>query len=175
MKLQPDTEQVADPFFAAVRRRHPDVDLVVLPPVPPRPAEADPVPDDVVASTLVRTATAAEQLWATIVPESTERPGARLAYGSRPDSIRAVARIVTHRDDGFEVLVSLRHQLEAHGWEIRRPPGEVERITGVLEGLDVAASYAEEAGVLIFTLSSESQQVGNARARALVRSQAGGA
>ncbi len=32
MELRPPTEPIDDPFFAALRRRHPDVDVVLLPP-----------------------------------------------------------------------------------------------------------------------------------------------
>jgi len=40
MELRPPTEPIDDPFFAAVRRRHPDVDVVLLPPPdPPTPEQ----------------------------------------------------------------------------------------------------------------------------------------
>ncbi|MDQ4054252.1 MAG: hypothetical protein M3237_16320 [Actinomycetota bacterium] len=41
MELRPPTEPTNDPFFAAVRHRHPEVDIVLLPPPePPAPAQA---------------------------------------------------------------------------------------------------------------------------------------
>ncbi len=188
MRLQPPGTPIADPFFAAVRRRHPDIDLVMLPAglpglpaLPPAEVGTEQVPDEVVASTLVRVATLATQLWAATVPESTERPTAVLSYGADPGSVHSLARITTRRPDGFEVLVSLRHELESRGWQVRRAPGAIERLTGVLHPstgsgqakLDLTASYAEASGALVFALSSGSLTVGKDRARDLVRAQAG--
>ena len=45
MELRPPGTPIDDPFFAAVRRRHPDVDLVVLPPDAPEEEPAATVDD----------------------------------------------------------------------------------------------------------------------------------
>lgn len=174
MKFLRSGEPIADPFFAAVRRRHPDVDLVMLPPEPAL-ADDDRVDDDAVSASLIRVATQAKHLWAAIAPGAAQEPEARLDYGAGPASVRAIARISVLRADGYEVLVRLRHELESHGWEIRRPAAPIERLTAVFtstgsarrEDLDVAASYAEETGVLTFSLSAGSLVVGVDRARAL--------
>ncbi|MDP2774511.1 MAG: hypothetical protein Q8O61_13240, partial [Nocardioides sp.] len=159
-----------------VRRRHPDVDVVVLPPEPPPvpPETPELTTDDEVAATLIRVATLARQLWARAARESTESPEARLAYGNGPESVRATARAVTRRDDGFHVLVALRHELETNGWEVTRPPGAVERMVGHLDDLTVSASYAEATGALLFEVSAESLPVGAPRARELTRPTGGG-
>lgn len=174
MKFLRPGEPIADPFFAAVRRRHPDVDIVMLPPEPPV-GDAEPVADDVVRASLIRVTTQAEHLWAAIAPEAVEDPEARLHYGAGPASVRATARVSASRDDGYEVLVRLRHELESHGWEVRRPGGSVERLTAIFEELDVTASYAEPSGALMLSVSAESLPVGADRARELtgVRRQRG--
>ncbi|MFA6574013.1 MAG: hypothetical protein WCS84_01230 [Nocardioides sp.] len=180
MELQPLSDPLGDPFFDAVRRRHPDVDVVVLPPSPP-PGSAvplEPVVDEEVGATLIRVATLAKLLWASAARESTEPPEARFAYGNGPGSVRATARVATRRDDGFHVLVALRHELETDGWEVTRPPGAspsaVERMVGHLDDLTVSASYAEATGALLFEVSSGSLPVGAPRARELTRPSGGG-
>lgn len=179
MEPRPLSDPLGDPFFDAVRRRHPDVDIVVLPPVPP-PLPADPlgsvepVGDDEVAATLIRVATLARQLWATAARESAAEPQSRLSYGAGPGAVRATARVATRRDDGFHVLVALRHDLETNGWEVTRPPGAVERLLAHLDDLTVSASYAEGSGALLVEVSSGSLAVGADRARALTRPAGGG-
>ncbi len=158
-----------DPFFAALHRRHPDVDLVVLPPETPR-RERDVVPGDEVAETLIRVAVQARHLWSAAAPEALERPEARWSYAADPGAVRAVARLTSRRADGFPVLVSLRHELESHGWEVSRPPGAVERLVAFLDELELTASYAES-GVFVLGLSSSPLYVGADRARDLVRDQ----
>lgn len=174
MELQPLSDPLGDPFFDAVRRRHPDVDLVVLPPVPASPASLEPVGDDDVAASMVRVATLARQLWASAARESTAVPQGRFTYGAGPGTVRGTARLATRHDDGFHVLVALRHELETHGWEVTRPPGAVERMVGRLDDLTVSASYAESTGAFLFEVSSESLPVGEARARELTRPVGGG-
>lgn len=176
MELKPLSDPLGDPFFGAVRRRHRDVDIVVLPPVP-LPASAVPlvpVGDDEVAATLIRVATLARQLWAGVARESTDTPVGRFAYGTGPGTVRGTARLATRRDDGFHVLVALRHELETHGWEVTRLAGAVERMVGRLDDLTVSASYAEGSDALLLEVSSESLPVGEARARELTRPAGGG-
>lgn len=176
MELRPLSEPLGDPFFDAVRRRHPDVDIVVLPPVPaPVPSgSVEPVADDEVAATLIRVATLARQLWASTARDSAVEPQARLAYGTGPGTVRATARAATRRDDGFHVLVALRHELETHGWEVTRPPGAVERLLAHLDDVTVSASYAEGSGALLLEVSSDPLAVGAEQARSLTRPAGGG-
>lgn len=167
MQLRPSTAPITDPFFAALRRRHRDVDVVLVPTRPPG-AVPDPVSDDDVAGALARVATETRLLWAAVVPDADDEPDVRFGFGADPASVRAVARVVAHRDDGFEVLVRLRHELESHGWALHRPPGAgVERLSGVLDDLDLGASYAARSGALLLTVTSESLVVGAGRAREL--------
>ena len=165
---RPD-EPIRDPFFRELRRRHPEIDLVMLPPEgPPAPADAD--AEQAAAEELIRVGTQARQLWSAIAPEAIDGPEVRYRFGRDAASVRAVSTLTTRRDDGYEVLVRLRHELESDGWDVRRPDGTVERLTGVLDALDVSASYAEALGVLVFTMSGPSVTVGAARARELTAS-----
>jgi hypothetical protein len=168
MELRPSTTPIDDPFFATLRRRHPDVDVVLLPPTGPPGADPESAGEDDVAAALIRVATQTRQLWLAVAPGADDQPDARYGFGADPASVRAVARVVARRDDGLDVLVRLRHELGSHGWELRRPRGAgVERLTGVLDDLDLTASYAEQSGTLILAVSSESMHVGADRAREL--------
>jgi len=163
---EPSNEPIDDPFFAEFRRRHPDVDIVLLPPERP-PGDADPGAEKVAAEALSRVDTQARQLWTAIAPDATEPPEVRYRFGIDPGSVRPVSALTTRRDDGYEVLVRLRHELESAGWDVRRPDGTVERLAGVLDTLAVSASYAEALGVLVFTMTGPSVNVGADRAREL--------
>ena len=168
MEIRPSGAPIDDPFFAVVRRRHPDVDLVVLPP----DDEAQPV-ETVDDATVDRAAELVEAfahtLWVAIAPLSETEPEARLRYGEREAEVRAVARVVDRREDGYAVLVRLRHELELRGWAVRRPPGALERLTAGLAGGRLMATYAEETRVVTLELSSAPLPVGVERARELVR------
>ena len=162
-------ESIDELFFRELRRRHPEIDLVLVPPPrPPAAAEID--ADETAAGELIRVATQARQLWSAIAPGATEEPEARYRFGGDSASVRPVSTLTTRRDDGYEVLVRLRHELESHGWDVQRPDGTVERLTGVLDALDVSASYAEGLGVLVFSMSGPSVTVGAERARDLTAS-----
>jgi hypothetical protein len=166
MEFHRSNEPIDDSFFAEVRRRHPDVDIVLLPPARPLRG-ADPGADEVAAEALTRVSSRARQLWAAIAPDATERPEGRYRFGIDPGCVRPVASLATRREDGYEVLVRLRHELESAGWDVRRPDGTVERLAGVLDTLAVSASYAEALGVLVFTMTGPSASVGADRAREL--------
>lgn len=171
MELRPISDPVGDPFFDVLRRRHPDVDVVLLPPVGP-PGVPEPVPDEVVSATLLRVEAVARGLWTMVAPDSVDRPLPRCTYGTGPDTVRASARLRTQRDDGFHLLVALRAELEADGWAVTRPEGPVERLLGYLDDLTLTASYAEGSGTLLVELVSESLPVGQDRARELTRAPA---
>jgi hypothetical protein len=167
MELRPPGTPIDDPFFAAVRRRHPDVDLVALPP-DEGAGPADPVADTTVARVVELVTEAASELWAAVAPASAVVPETRLRYADREADVRAVARAVEQRTDGFEVLVRLRHELEQRGWSVQRPPGGLERIVAGLDGGLVTASCSES-GTVLLEVSSAALPVGVDRARELVR------
>ena len=165
---------MADPtaaLFSELHRRHPDVDLVILPPDVPVPAD-EPVelaPEDAAARVDRVTATAST-LWSAVDPDGEPpAPTVRWAHADSPDAVRAVARVVAHRDDGFHVLVGLRHELEVRGWAVTRPPRGLERLTGRLDDLTLTASYAEPSGAVVMSVSTGPVLVGAAAAARLVR------
>jgi hypothetical protein len=167
MKLQP-ADAPLDAFFTPVRRRHPEVDIVVLPAAEPTPS-AEPLDEAQVAATLDQVATTAELAGDALGPMATAAPTARWRYGTDDGTVLACARSSTTTADGVGALGALRGALEAGGWRVRRLPGAVERLSGVRGALRVQASYAEDTGALLLEVSSRQMPVGRIRARELVR------
>jgi hypothetical protein len=165
MELRPPDAPL-DAFFAPVRRRHPDVDLVVLPPEQAPPTE--PVDVGEVDATLDRVADTAGRVCEAAL-RSMVSPAAGWGFGPDEGTVVASARAGTTTTDGFGALVALRGELEGEGWRVRRPAGQVERLSAVRGGLRVHASYAEGTGALLLEVRSEPIQVGRTRARELVR------
>jgi hypothetical protein len=166
MELRPPDAPL-DAFFAPVRRRHPDVDLVVLPP-PELAPSTERIDETQVDATLDRvTGTAGRVCEAALRSMGTASAG----WGFGPDegTVVATARAGATTRDGFGALVALRGALEEEGWRVRRLAGEVERISGMRGDLRVHASYAETTGALLLEVRSEPIHVGRARARELVR------
>ena len=172
MELRPPGTPIDDPFFEAVRSRHPDVDLVAVPP-DDTTEPADPVDDATVARVVELVAEAADGLWSAVAPDDDAAPTTRVQFADRESDVRAVARVVASTGDGYAVLVRLRHELEQRGWFVQRPPsrqeGGLERLVAELDGGRLLASYAEGSGALLLELSSAALPVGVERARELVR------
>ncbi len=160
MELQPPTTPLP-PFWAPVRRRHPDVDIVLLPAGEPAPP-GDEVDDQAVQAAVERVNTAVDALGA-------EPPAAaRIGFGPDPGTVVPRVRLASHREDGLATLNRLRDQLVEQGWTVRRPEGGVARLVGTRDDLRVRASYAEQTGSFLLDVSAEPLPVGNVRARQLV-------
>jgi hypothetical protein len=169
MHLTRVTGPIPDPFFEVVRRRHPDVDIVLLPPDDPSPAPVGPPVDDAtVREELARAAALADELWRG-VPESPEpAPEATLTLGPVQGTVQPRARTVRHHLDGHALLVRLKDELVDRGWRVDRIPGPVERLVAAGEQASVNASYAPDHGTFVFELTSPPLHVGPERARTLV-------
>lgn len=172
MELRLPGSPVPDPFFAAIRRRHPDVDLVALPREEPA-APLEPVDEPTLDRVSELVAEAAAALWSAVAPGSGQVPETRLQYAGREADVRAVARVVEKRTDGYALLLRLRHELEQRGWSVQRPPGRqdraLERLVAEQHGGTLVASYAEPSGAVLLELASAPLPVGVERARELVR------
>jgi len=169
MQLTRVTGPIPDPFFEVVRRRHPDVDIVLLPPDEPPPTPVGPPVDDAtVREELARAGALADELWRG-VPEAPEPvPEATLTLGPVQGTVQPRARAVRHDLDGHAMLVRLKDELVDRGWRVDRIPGPVERLVAAGEQASVNASYAPDHGTFIFELTTPPLHVGDARARRLV-------
>jgi hypothetical protein len=166
MEIRPPDAPL-DAFFTPVRRRHPDVDIVVLPALEPAQV-AGPVDRAHADATLDRVRETAARVSGAVLSHTTV-PAAAWAFGPDEGTVVASVRADTTTPNGFSVLVELRGTLERDGWHVRRPPGEVERLVGVRGDVRVQASYAETTGALLLEVRSGPIHVGRSRARELVR------
>ena len=100
MSLRPASGPGGDPFFARVRRRHPDLDLILLPPEAPEaglPLTADPGAEQALADDRATVEDAARKL-------GVDEPSV-LARGTRPGTVRARVRAVRDEPvDGSRVV-----------------------------------------------------------------------
>lgn len=136
-----------DPFWSAVRRRHPDVDLVLL--ARDRPDHPDHSPPRHVAPEVVRTvAAAAHEAWHTVVPLLVERgetglPAVRWALreGGHALLVTKAVRGIGEAG-GADLLAEMAEVLGRRGWRLaptRRGPRPLLRATDGLVDLDAEA------------------------------------
>lgn len=163
MRLLPPDVPVTAPLFAEVRRRQPDVDLVLLPPLErdPGPPPRELTDEDAVALR-ARLADEAVRLW----PTAGAAPTTRLRYGSVEAAVRAEARLAGRPDDTESVVASLRARLADSAPDPAPDPapdaGGADRVTG-------RVTCARTSGLVVLTLTSPEVVVGRPRARAVVR------
>lgn len=153
------------PFWDAVRRRHPEVDVVLLPGREPVGPPGDDVDDQAVRAAVRRVTTAAAALVADLV---TEPPAAaRIGFGPAAGTVVPRVRLTGHREDGLATLDRLRERLGEQGWSVRRPAGGVARLVGRRDDLHLRASYAERTGSFLLEVCTDPMPVGIVRAREL--------
>jgi hypothetical protein len=158
------------PVFAAVRRRHPDVDIVRLPPGQPA---AEPVVQAVLATeqqlanAFDLTTGTATRAWAEAVGDG-QLPDSRFAFGPDEATVTVRARVSTRLD--ASPLMSLAAALAQGGWEeLVQRTGDVSQLFAHRATMQLAASYAAAGGGFVLTASSTPLAVGVDRARELVR------
>lgn len=155
-----------DPMLDAVRRRHPDVDLVVLPPEP-APVSTAVAEDDQFASTIDLVRGLATALWSRLVTTPDEPP-VDPGFGPVPGTVVVRSRHCAIVPDRPHLLTELRDDLQGEGWHFRRPWGAVERLVGERDGVELRGCYAPITGTLLLTLTSAALFVGPDQARRLV-------
>ena len=151
------------PILAAVRRRHPDVDLVLVCDEPAPETDEEPTPEADLTAALERVTAHATGAWASVA-DAGEPLLARLEPGPAENTVVARARAVGVRDDS--PLPVLEQALAAAGWVTGRPSAGLELLAGRRPGVDLLASYAPTA-VVTLTVSSAPLPVGVGRAREL--------
>jgi hypothetical protein len=154
------------PFFAAVRRRHPDVDLVLLPPERSEGERAEPATEQQLANAFDLTTGTATRAWAEAVGDG-RLPESRFAFGPDEDTVTARARVAARLDGS--PLVPLTAALAQAGWDVGQRPGDVSQLFAHRATMQLVASYAAASGTFVLTVSSTPLQVGIERARELVR------
>jgi hypothetical protein len=167
MKLQPPTAPLP-PFFAAVRRRNPDVDIVLLPPEEPGEA-GEPVTDAEVEAVVARMAAVAARAWSDAT-ELPAEPETRVGYGPERGTVVVKTRLMARAADGEQLVEALFSVLADDGWRVARPDGGgVSRFLGRRDDLTIRVSHSEVSGGVVVDVSSDPMPVGIDRARELVR------
>ncbi len=177
---------IGDPLLDTVHRRHPDVDIVVLPPEaaapsPLVPEPATPVGPDAARSARSATAAEAARLWASMLELDPELdpgidPGVatgavrpRLAPGWVPGVVVPTALASTAgaaEADRSRTLSLLAAALD--GWDVQRRPGPVEQLRATRAGAAVRATYAPSTGVVVLEVTGPALAVGDDVAHVLV-------
>ena len=160
------------PFFAAVRRRHPDVDIVLLPPEQraaepaAEPGQREPATERQLANAFDLATGTATKVWAAAVGDG-QVPDTRFAFGDDPASVTARARLAGPLDGS--PLVPLAAALTQDGWELAYRAGDISQLVGRRATMHLSATYAAESGSFVVTATSASFPVGVDRARELTR------
>jgi len=154
------------PFFAAVRRRHPDVDIVLLAPEPAEDDHPEAVTEGQLANAFDLTTGTATKAWAEAVGDG-QVPETRYACGPDETTVTARARVAARLDRS--VLGPLAAALKQDGWDVARRPGDVSRLAARRATMQLLASYAAASGAFVLTVTSAPLPVGVERARELAR------
>ncbi|MFD5215627.1 hypothetical protein [Microbacterium sp. NPDC058345] len=163
-----------DPFWSAVRRRHPDLDIVILPPEPPRRASSG-QPGRAPEPFARMQQEDMDELWAILVRHGMPRRDVRWIPGPTSDSVR---HTVTLTLDEVSTTAGLGHLREAvpllkkDGWKVFSPPTGMPRIMadrpGELGDESLLFGYVPEQRRLFARLTSTGLPVGGRRALDLI-------
>lgn len=163
-----------DPFWSVVRRRHPDLDIVVLPQTAPSPAESGrqaresaPFAEDQAAL--------ADDLWTRLVGDGRPNRASGWIPGPTHDSVRHRVTLTlqeVNADAGIAHLRTAAALLAAAGWKVFTPPTGMPRLSaeraGELGSENLLFGYAQDTGRLFLRLTSTGLPVGARRARTLI-------
>lgn len=165
-----------DPFWSVVRRRHPDIDIVILP-QEPGPVDESGLPARSPGAFAESEITKADDYWAQLVGHGLPVSTRRWIAGPTGDSVRFT---VTLTLDGVSSTAGLGHLSEAGAlltstdWHVFAPPTGMPRITadrsGDLGAEKILFGFAPETGRLFLRLTSTGLPVGKARSHELIGS-----
>jgi len=154
------------PFFAAVRRRHPDIDIVLLSAESSVQVARVPASERQLANAFDLITGTATRLWAEVVDDG-QVPDTRFRFGPDQASVTVRARL-SARLDGSR-LDDLAVALDVSGWEVGRRRDDAGRLFARRRSIQLVASYAEATGTFVVTVTSPPMLVGVDRARELAR------
>jgi hypothetical protein len=154
------------PFFAAVRRRHPDVDIVLLAPEPAEDDHPEAVTEGQLANAFDLTTGTATKAWAEAVGDG-QVPETRYAFGADETAVTVRARVAARLDRS--ALEPLAAALAQDGWEVAHRPGAVSRLAARRATMQLLASYTGADGAFVLTATSAPLLVGVERARELAK------
>lgn len=131
-----------DPFFSELRRKHPDVDVVLLPPVDPAPPAQPPATTGQAVATRRHALAVLDALW-TRVGLTLDPPAEAWWQQANPHLYRFVVKnAVTGLDAGTgpEVTGRLARALLDLGWEPQPSPADQPALLARVGSLDVSVT-----------------------------------
>ena len=143
-----------DPFWSVVRRRHPDVGLVLLPaeardlPEPPPGVEPVEVTDELVA----RLDAAGPEAWRLLVDTDVPEAAARWMPAPTQDGVRRELTLAREGVDpvaGAALVQGATTILLAQGWRVLAPPDGIPRVLAGREAADRLVGREELQLVLV--------------------------
>lgn len=165
-----------DPFWSVVRRRHPDLDIVLLPPESAPVADSG-LPERSPEAFAELEVAEADACWARLVGHGMPVRAVRWMPGPSGDSVR---HSITLTIDDVPAAVGIGHLgeaevlLTADGWQVFTPPTGMPRVladrAGELGTESLLFGYAPETGRLFLRLTSTGLPVGAGRVRQLIGS-----
>jgi hypothetical protein len=166
-----------DPFFAEVRRRHPDVDIVLLPPEAAAPPAPPPVDPAALAAVPVEHDDETRDLWSQVARGiDVAQATARWAAGEVAGTVRREALLAAGGVDAVTAAAALAgaaRSLEQAGWHVLEPDRGLPRVlAGHGEGADrreVQVVHVPATGRYAVTSRGPAYTVGPARVAALLR------
>jgi hypothetical protein len=133
-----------DPFFGVVRRRHPDIDIVLLPPEPPAEPNGEPAPALLdpadLADVPARFDAELTRLWDDVA-DGIARPDVRSRWtpGSSTGSVAREGLLAVEGVGGVvatQALVTAERALEADGWHVLVPETGMPRVLASRDGTE---------------------------------------
>lgn len=139
---------MTDPFFAVLRERRPDIDIVILPPQRPQPLEPA-TPADLARSAEIVDATAAA-IAARLPDPETDGP-AWETFGR--GVVRRRAALSVRTPEGDTLLRTLEQAFADAGWRSRLEVKAFHRWTAGRGDVDVVATWSERHDGLEVTIT----------------------
>jgi hypothetical protein len=165
-----------DPFWSVVRRRQPDVDIVLLPPEPPPAGPSGQPPQDPAAFAEAESARVRAE-WAQLVGERDEptEEQSRWIPGPTPDSVARETTLVLEGADPVHAVAAVERavaSLTDAGWHLLVPPtGSPRVVAGRSEEIgrrELQLVFAHAAGRLVLRVSSAGCPVAPGQLRSLL-------
>ena len=142
---------MTDPFFAALRERRPDVDIVILPPADP----SEPLPE-ATAAELSRSAQVVDATVAAIaarVPEPTSDGPRWEAYNS--ENVRRWAQLEARTADGDAILAGLDRAFRDARWDSSVAVKAFHRWTASRAEVQIVGTWSERHHRLVVTVTGQ--------------------
>lgn len=140
---------MTDPFFAALRRRRPDIDIVILPPADP----PGPLPE-ATADELSRSAQVVDETFAAVaarVPDPTSDGPKWETYNS--ENVRRWAQLEARTADGGAILAGLDQAFRDAKWHSRVAVKAFHRWTASRSDAQIVGTWSENHHGLVVTVT----------------------